>query len=1119
MKKVLAVLLVMAMLIPMGLSVPAKAEEIKKDPFYVLSWTGFDQTKYPYLKGMATPGFSNVGENVKLSFGGFGIQYGSYTDADVTALANYIKSVMESRPEGMRYLRPHSNGTMFGLAPEHALFMDFHVGQMAELMDVLFKKMKEIGCPLDGVVIDTEYIGLSTHYLVDTKSNRENLVENPNLLREIVKDKRYKERIRPLLEEYGFLFYDAGDPAKQAAYTELYSITKNAGAKYEQSRAIWNTVMRVHLNMYNNEWLYAPLQKYYPDAHCSDYQSMDGKSWLKLSAVNDDGTVISGGNSIKVGNTSTYSFYYTRPSGADLKEFNVASGFNEAYYQAEPFTGLLNDINFARYMYNSTDTKRISPWTASYFYQYTGDVRVSTANTPYYADLIYHLGMFNPQPFLNYNTKAETEKVGGPTGWERTSHILNDILTVLNDLAGYADREPIEMPMNWNSKFVLTGMYTGGRNLWRITPNDNVVGRSEFLIDEEEPTFYVNGETVTFPGGKILPEASIQDGEGNEVGSVGYWVETAKDVMPIVTAEEDRYESYPSLKFDFENYATGAFDYNTSQPTNGWGFNWGKTTSGIKGESNITSIDGNKVLSIIGNSKNWVKKLPANITAGDTFAKDQTWELTVTIPEGLSKDATITILNYSGTRQELADGGFMIKGGKLYYATGEADAEDEPIYKEMMDVEEDETYIFKRLMNFNSKDAFASTYVLCNRNGRELTRVEDVPAPVFETIETVGFGVAEADKAVIVDEFKMYQTGTALDFTLYDVKAGYNVDLGALRDRSTAYRLSWMNATMEEETAVIKADITENGKTTTTVIKEITLLPGTDGIETGVVELKEGQTVKVYLEDSLHPVASEEEEGVLVDATFNEGGIQKVPSALVNLGLDTVEKVKEALEGKLKAASVDNELETLVHYDIKVNKNDIPRHGKMTVIMPYPKGTDANYTFYAAQLYAADAYGKKAGDVTVVEAINTAEGIQFTVYGTSPIAIGWIAPVAEGDADATVPTRTPNQLARPVGTRITRPTEAPEIEETEEPTEETEYFEETVAPTEETEAPVESTAPVAEEEGGVNIVLIIVIAVVVLAGAGAAVFFLLKKKKVAPVAEEEIEDIEETQATEEKTEE
>ena len=408
MKKVLALLLVMAMLIPVGLSVPAKAEEVQKKPFYVVSWSDHNETKYPYLNGFVTVNWTSRGENAHLGLGSGEMLYGSYTDADVTALATVLKTRLEPRAEGSRLVHFFGPSNLYKLAPENALFMDFYVGQMAEMVDALLKKMKEINCPLDGLVIDTEYVGLSTYYLIDTNSDFPNYVSNPKLLQQIVKDKRYKTLIRPLLEEYGFVFYDAGDPAKQETYTELYSLTKNAGSKYAVSRSIWDTVARIHLNRYNNQWLYEPMQKYYPDIHCSDYQSHDSVSWLKLATVTDDGTVMSGGNGKKVGNTSTNSYYYTRPEPRAFKNLTKVAGFNDAYYQPEPFTGLLYDVNFTRFMYESTDTKRISPWTSSYYYTYTGDKRASVAMTPYYPDLIYHLGMFNPLPSSNLNGSSNS---------------------------------------------------------------------------------------------------------------------------------------------------------------------------------------------------------------------------------------------------------------------------------------------------------------------------------------------------------------------------------------------------------------------------------------------------------------------------------------------------------------------------------------------------------------------------------------------------------------------------------------------------------------------------------------------------------------------------------------
>ena len=286
------------------------------------------------------------------------------------------------------------------------------------------------------------------------------------------------------------------------------------------------------------------------------------------------------------------------------------------------------------------------------------------------------------------------------------------------------------------------------------------------------------------------------------------------------------------------------------------------------------------------------------------------------------------------------------------------------------------------------------------------------------------------------------------------------------------------------------------------------------------MDLKEGQTVKVYMETSVktpvNPFQAPEEAGPLVDATFTEGGIKEVPDALKAAGLDTVEKIKAALEGKLLEA--DSNVEAFAHYSVEIKKEDIPKHGKMTVIMPYPEGTDANYTFYAAQLFTTDDYSKQIGSVEIANVANTAEGIQFEVYGASPIAIGWIAPEEVEVDDGLIPMPPTDSRPAPTAVKVQRPTEAPETEETEEPTEETEYIEATEPTVEATEAPTETTAPaVVEEEGGVNIVLIIVIAVVVLAGAGAAVFFLLKKKKVAAPAAEEIEDIEES--AEEKTEE
>jgi len=165
------------------------------------------------------------------------------------------------------------------------------------------------------------------------------------------------------------------------------------------------------------------------------------------------------------------------------------------------------------------------------------------------------------------------------------------------------------------------------------------------------------------------------------------------------------------------------------------------------------------------------------------------------------------------------------------------------------------TYIFRREMNMNNKDAFRSNFAVYDATGAELKRVNDVAAPVYKAITTIAFATKNADKAVYFDNYALVLTGTATDFELYDERTGMPVaseNIEALRDRSTAYRLSWLNATAQEETATVMAAI-YNGTTLVEekVIKEVKMAPGYDGVETGIVDVAEGQSVKVYLKTTI----------------------------------------------------------------------------------------------------------------------------------------------------------------------------------------------------------------------------------------------------------------------------
>ena len=830
MKKLFALLLALALLVPMGLVSVASADEaVTAEPFYSLGWSDFDESKYPYLDGLVTTSFSNIGDKARLSITDGGtLMYGSYTDADVEKFAQAMKKIMDARPEGTRYWHLFGPGKILRLAPQNVIFMDHGVTQMKDLVTAVLKKYKEIGGQLDGMVIDTEYIGVSSYYIrSDTDNNTNNAIKNPLVYKQIVDDPRYATQIRPYLEERGFKFYD-----KITDYTpEIYGISGNAGSEYSNCAAIWDTVIRNHMNRYIDEYAYAPLKEYFPDASLSDYQSTDSYAWMKFVAVTDDGIALTGGNSNKAGSASCFSFYWSRPSSDTFKNMTKYASFNDALFEASAYNMFMYEMNYAKHMYLSNPQRQIAPWITSYLYN--DDREGGLANTPYYSEQIFHLGMLDPEPFLSYTYVNEYQEKGATKisytapNYLLTQQIQNELLAELTRVAGYSDRKPIEMEPYWNSEFVLSGMYANGRNIWRITPNTDEVSLEDFKVEGTDPTFRVDGQTVTFPGGKIIETTAIPT-----AGSCGYWVETAKDVMPIVTNDPDRFDKYPALLYDFEDVKEGSFNYNTSVPTAAWEFTWKKG-----GTSTIKTVDGNKVLALLGNAEVRSVKLPANVTAGDTYAEDQAWELTVTIPEGLAAEAEIVLLSYTGAGTTADDGGFKIVGGKAYYSeNGE--------YKELMDIAAG-TYTFKRVMDFNDGKA-ACTYYVYDADRKELKATQKVATPAFTSITNIKFSTTGADKDVLVDNYKLSVTGTGADLSLYNANTGMNVDATKANAVPTAYRLSWLNATDQEQTATVKAEIYE-GETLkeTKTIQELKMAPGCDGVETGVVEIAEGQSVKI----------------------------------------------------------------------------------------------------------------------------------------------------------------------------------------------------------------------------------------------------------------------------------
>ena len=133
---------------------------------------------------------------------------------------------------------------------------------------------------------------------------------------------------------------------------------------------------------------------------------------------------------------------------------------------------------------------------------------------------------------------------------------------------------------------------------------------------------------------------------------------------------------------------------------------------------------------------------------------------------------------------------------------------------------------------------------------------------------------------------------------------------------------------------------------------------------------------------------------------LQETGLEKVPDSLKNNeALDTVEEIKQVLVEEVKKGASIPDNNTAV-YDVRlqvqnagsgwvdVAEENFPEDG-ITVILPYPEGTNSSYTFTVIHMITT---GENAGDMENLEPTNGEDGISFTVKSLSPICVGWTAP-------------------------------------------------------------------------------------------------------------------------------
>ncbi|MBR6729528.1 MAG: hypothetical protein IKL80_05130, partial [Clostridia bacterium] len=355
----------------------------------------------------------------------------------------------------------------------------------------------------------------------------------------LVNDPRYLTEIRPELERLGFEFcYEEGRNELANAIDNMYIHGGSTPAEEHHPGGIADNFLKLHGAMAGMdaavlyESCYEVAKKHYPDIYYGNYQSyvMPEETEPGLSP---QGYIYGYTRGLKAGNFSnqeTYGWNYL----AALNLKNFVPDYPYPYYHNTTYNSMLGDFRLFQRSSMYTQNNQEVAWLCNYSYLWN---ERTIGRTAYWDEFVFHTFMSSSLPFACYY--PESVKTA------QEDYYTSETLYELDELCGFEERTPLfEETVPFDSKYILSGMNCGGRNVWRITPDlcyeDFTI--EDFLYDEENLIFKIGNQFVDFPEGSFIYTPEYKP-EHKERSYFGYWVITPEGTRPT----EYRDESLPIM--------------------------------------------------------------------------------------------------------------------------------------------------------------------------------------------------------------------------------------------------------------------------------------------------------------------------------------------------------------------------------------------------------------------------------------------------------------------------------------------------------------------------------------------------------------------------------------------
>ncbi len=463
------------------------------------------------------------------------ISLGNLAKESPLQVAQKMKAFMESMPEGHRVIMPIMAKNItepiegVGGTMDNWFWWDEGIQIHKDKFKELFYYYKKIGGPdIDVMTLDYE-IGCDLWNLEWDKSGGKTLLTKEQLeerYQAIIDHPKYLTDLRPALEKAGYEFYQGDDHNELYNYWNVYGANNSEdrrnvyiGLLYASARkdAYLNEIYEyVRDNFFPNmiSMNYGSTPRIYNPDHPDNYHYYE-----KFQVV----PPLEERKSSYYGTANAQFYYGSMSSDFDVQEsssypFNTfkRTPFNGAFrmmLQYEEAMAWKDGVNYKSY-----------PWVGPY----TWDYNTPYASTDFWTELVFHLGLLGVDTFQAFNNNSLKNT------WEHDDLKFSRVLHELDEVVGFEDRVSLwEDITPGDQRYMLSGMYAGGKNVWRISPDLYIpegkaghVTMESFCIDKETPTFQIGNQFIKFPEGSFIYESDINESD------FGYWVISPKGTRP-----------------------------------------------------------------------------------------------------------------------------------------------------------------------------------------------------------------------------------------------------------------------------------------------------------------------------------------------------------------------------------------------------------------------------------------------------------------------------------------------------------------------------------------------------------------------------------------------------------